>query len=551
MLVLFISIVPAVVLCVCGVVCLPASEMFILLLKLGWGTLYLIALLFLFLILLSVTEFPTPWWKRRKQKNLVMDNLTVQDVPGPFPLPVLGTRWIYTFRYKMDRIHEAYKDMNLRYGKVVKEEALWNFPVISIFSKNDIEKVLRKSSKFPLRPPTEVTAHYRKSRPDKYTNLGLINEQGETWHKLRMLLTPELTSVQTMKRFLPEVNSVVDDFIRLIESQMDGNGFIEEFECVANKMGLESTCTLILGRRMGFLEQDSTNKIAKQLADAIQLQFRASRDTFYGLPFWKLFPTRAYKQLIKSEDAIYDIVSDMVDKALTEESDTCETETVQKVFMSILHTPGLDIRDRKAGIIDFIAAGIKTLGNSLVFLLYLIAKNQNSQKRLYEQIILVAPEDSLITSDTLQEAPYLRACVMEAFRILPTAPCIARILEEDTVLSEYNLKAGNVVLCHTRLACQDEKNFTKANEFYPERWLNSNQDCQNSPFLVAPFGVGKRMCPAKRFVHLELQVVLARIIRHFHIDYEGELDLSFEFLLAPRPPTRFIFRRRHELNDLH
>lgn len=516
--------------------------MFLLLIKLSWGTLYLMGVLVLFLVL-TVAEFSPSWWKRRKQKKYKKDSLTVQDIPGPLCFPVFGTRWIYSCRYKMDRIHEGYKDMYHRYGKVVKEEALWNVPVISMFSKNDIEKVLRKSSKFPLRPPTEVTAHYRKSRPDKYTNLGLINEQGETWHKLRSLLTPELTSVQTMKRFLPEVNNVVDDFIRLIESQMDKNGFVAEFECLANKMGLESTCTLILGRRMGFLEIESTDKLANKLADAIQLQFRASRDTFYGLPFWKLFPTQAYRQLIKSEDAIYDIVSNMVDTALSEEIDTCKTEPVQKVFMSILHSPGLDVRDRKAGIIDFIAAGIKTLGNSLAFLLYLIAKNQNSQQKLYEQIISIAPPGTLITSDILQETPYLRACVMEAFRLLPTAPCIARILEEDTEISDYFLKTGTVVLCHTWLACQNESNFTRATEFYPERWLSGNY-CQNSPFLVAPFGVGKRMCPAKRFVHLELQVVLARIIQKFQIDYDGELDLCFEFLLAPRPPTKFIFRHR-------
>lgn len=62
------------------------------------------------------------------------------------------------------------------YGKVVKEEALWNFPVVSVLGREDIEKVLKYASKYPLRPPTEVTSYYRKSRPDRYTNLGLVNE---------------------------------------------------------------------------------------------------------------------------------------------------------------------------------------------------------------------------------------------------------------------------------------------------------------------------------------------------------------------------------------
>ena len=67
-------------------------------------------------------------------------------------------------------------DMFDRYGAIVKEETLWNFPIISLMSREDIQKVLRYTSKYPLRPPTEVTAYYRQSRPDRYTNLGLVNE---------------------------------------------------------------------------------------------------------------------------------------------------------------------------------------------------------------------------------------------------------------------------------------------------------------------------------------------------------------------------------------
>lgn len=64
----------------------------------------------------------------------------------------------------------------MKYGPLVKEEALWNFPVYSLFAAADIEKVLLYSSRYPIRPPTEVTAYYRTSRPDRYTNMGLVNE---------------------------------------------------------------------------------------------------------------------------------------------------------------------------------------------------------------------------------------------------------------------------------------------------------------------------------------------------------------------------------------
>lgn len=122
---------------------------------------------------------------------------------------------------------------------------------------------------------------------------------------MRVSLTPALTSAATMQRFLPELNTVADDFTSLLLSSRDSDGVVHSFEQLANRMGLESTCTLILGRRMGFLDH-KLDPTAARLANAIQVQFCASRDTFYGLPIWKMFPTAAYRKFIQSEDTIYE-----------------------------------------------------------------------------------------------------------------------------------------------------------------------------------------------------------------------------------------------------
>lgn len=90
-----------------------------------------------------------------------------------------------------------------------------------------------------------------------------------------------------------------------------------DFYCViaivalASNRGFHSdlgTCTLILGRHLGFLKPDSSSELATRLAEAVRIHFTASRDAFYGLPLWKLLPTSAYKQLIESEDVIYKYV---------------------------------------------------------------------------------------------------------------------------------------------------------------------------------------------------------------------------------------------------
>lgn len=128
----------------------------------------------IFAVFFLLLGYRPPWWKLTRKPG-------TDRLPGPLSLPVIGTRWVYTRfgGYSLDKIHEFYADMYERYGPVVKEEALWNVPVISVFERADIEVVLKSGGKYPVRPPTEAIAAYRKSRPDRYVSAGIVNEQGK------------------------------------------------------------------------------------------------------------------------------------------------------------------------------------------------------------------------------------------------------------------------------------------------------------------------------------------------------------------------------------
>lgn len=38
-----------------------------------------------------------------------IDRNDVWSIPGPFILPIIGTKWIYLWKYKMSKIHEVYQ----------------------------------------------------------------------------------------------------------------------------------------------------------------------------------------------------------------------------------------------------------------------------------------------------------------------------------------------------------------------------------------------------------------------------------------------------------
>ncbi|XP_024935946.1 uncharacterized protein LOC107262989 [Cephus cinctus] len=75
----------------------------------------------LFAILLLATRYRPPWWFWNgtsvkagctSEEKLNRRRKTVKDVPGPFSLPIIGTRWIFSNfgGYQMNEIHEAYKE---------------------------------------------------------------------------------------------------------------------------------------------------------------------------------------------------------------------------------------------------------------------------------------------------------------------------------------------------------------------------------------------------------------------------------------------------------
>lgn len=85
------------------------------------------------------------------------------------------------------------------------------------------------------------------------------------------------------------------------------------------------------------------------------------------------------------------------------------------------------------------------------------------------------------------------------------------------------------------IACNDESNFVNAKKFAPDRWMdfeNKRSKVDLGSSLVVPFGVGKRTCPGKRFVELELIALLSKVRKTENIKKEiSDLRSDQIFLL--------------------
>lgn len=72
---------------------------------------------------------------------------------------------------------------------------------------------------------------------------------------------------------------------------------------------------------------------------------------FSGTQFWKYFPTRAYKTFAESEELIYDIISEIIEKILIEDEGNARDCDSTSILENVIKADGLDIRDKICGIV--------------------------------------------------------------------------------------------------------------------------------------------------------------------------------------------------------
>ena len=147
--------------------------------------------------------------------------------------------------------------------------------------------------------------------------------------------------------------------------------------------------------------------------------------------------------------------------------------------------------------------GLSTTAPSMLYNLYCLATNQESQERVFQEVSSVSGQEESINASHLAQMPFLKAFVRETFRLWPIATEVSRTTEKQMVLSGYEIPAGTHVDLNTSVHFRDPQIFKNPLEHIPERWLKKQQgktELESSvhPHLLNPFSHGTRMCPGRR-----------------------------------------------------
>ncbi len=149
-----------------------------------------------------------------------------------------------------------YKD----HGTLFRFPGLFGKPdIVFTFIPQDMETIFRTEGQWPNRRSLETFEYYRnKIRPDIFKKgAGLVNDQGETWAKLRTAANPIMMKPKVVKAYIPDIDTVARDFIRKIRTLRDENNEMpDDFQNELNKWSLESIALIALEHRLGLITRD-------------------------------------------------------------------------------------------------------------------------------------------------------------------------------------------------------------------------------------------------------------------------------------------------------
>ncbi|XP_018568698.1 probable cytochrome P450 49a1 [Anoplophora glabripennis] len=474
--------------------------------------------------------------------------LPYKMVPGPKPLPFLGNNWRFIpliGGFEIEHIDKVSQNLFEKYGKIVKMEGLLGRPdMLFLFDPSDIEQVFRQEDILPFRPSMPSLNYYKHMhRKDFFgEHGGVIAVHGEKWQSFRSKVNQIMMQPRIAKMYVTTIASTAQEFVERVKSLQNSRGEMpDDFLNELHKWSLESIAKVALDVRLGCLDENS-HPDTQRLIDAVNTFFINVPVLELKIPFWKLVRTPTFNKYIEALDTIREICMKYITKSL-EHSVKPNEENEISILQRILRLEN-DTKIATILALDMFLVGIDTTSNAAASILYQLAIHPEKQRILSNEVLNALPDKSSpITSEKLEKMAYLKACIKETLRMYPVVIGNGRQTTTDCIIGGYQIPKGVQVIFQHYVISNEEEYFPRSKEFLPERWLKSSPFFkEHHPFASLPFGFGKRMCLGRRFADLELQTLLAKVVRNYTLEYHHKkLDYFIHPMYTPNGPLRIRF----------
>ncbi|XP_020684586.1 cytochrome P450 71A1-like [Dendrobium catenatum] len=157
------------------------------------------------------------------------------------------------------------------------------------------------------------------------------------------------------------------------------------------------------------------------------------------------------------------------------------------------------------------AAGTDTIYITIEWILTELITHPSVMSKAQEEVRRVLGSSQSVTEEALNKMAYLKEVIREVLRMHPPIPTLVpREAMKASELEGYVIPKGTRVFINVWTISSDPMYWEKQEEFWPDRFLNSNTvDFKGQNFEFTPFGSGRRRCPGINFSMLTIECVVA------------------------------------------
>ncbi|EEF51896.1 cytochrome P450 736A117 [Ricinus communis] len=426
--------------------------------------------------------------------------------PSPPTLPIIGNLHQLGFHP-----HRSLRSMAQTHGPIMLLH-LGTLPTLVISSAEMAREVMKANDLvFSDRPTSRIS---KKLLYDYKDIAGA--PYGEYWRQMKGISVVHLLSSKRVQSFNNVREEETACMIEKIQKSSDSSSPVNLSEVLA-ALTNDVVCRVALGRKQITTKQG--RKFEELLGDFVELM---------GFNFGSYIPWLSWIDQANGVNAKVERVAKELDDFLDGiiEAHMCNEPRGEdnKDFVDVLlsiqkeNMSGfpIDLTSIKAIILDVLAAGTDSTYTLLEWAMTELLKHPGMMKKVQSEVREIVNERSVITANDLERMLYLKAIMKETFRFHPPLPLLVpRVSTQDVRIKGYDIATGTQAIINAWAIGRDPAVWDRAEEFWPERFLNSSVDYRGHDFQLLPFGGGRRICPGIQFATSLEELALANLLHKF------------------------------------